>query len=50
MATLAKPAVAGGHYESEIGLGALPPGDYLIEIAASAGTDTTRHLMGIRIV
>ena len=50
MATLAKPAVAGGHYESEIGLGALPPGDYLIEIAASAGSETTRHLMGIRIV
>jgi hypothetical protein len=50
MTTLAKPAVANGHYESEIGLGALPPGDYLVEIAASAGTQTTRHLMGIRIV
>jgi VWFA-related protein len=50
MATLAKPAVANGHYESEIGLGALPPGDYLVEIAAAAGSETTRHLMGIRIV
>jgi VWFA-related protein len=49
MATLQEPALRGGRYESEIGLGALPPGDYLIEIAASAGSESTRHLMGIRI-
>ena len=49
MAALANPTSKDGLFESEIGLGALPPGDYLIEIAASAGIESTRHLLGIRI-
>jgi VWFA-related protein len=38
-----------GLFESEIGLGGLPPGDYLIEIVADAGGETARSLLGIRI-
>ncbi|HYN06866.1 MAG TPA: VWA domain-containing protein [Vicinamibacterales bacterium] len=36
-------------FQVEVGLGALPPGDYLIEIAATSGSDTTRKLLAIRV-
>lgn len=50
MAALPSPAsLPSGTSESEIGLGALPPGDYLIEIAATSGGETTRTLLPIRI-
>ena len=38
-----------GLFESEIGLGGLPPGDYLVEISATAADETARSLLAIRI-
>lgn len=35
--------------ESEIGLVAFPPGDYVIEIAAESGGQTTKQLVAIRV-
>ena len=50
MADLPAPAaVRQNGFESEIGLGGLPPGDYLIEIAATSNTDTIKKLLAIRI-
>jgi VWFA-related protein len=49
IASLQNPANKDGRFEAEFGLGALPPGDYLVEISASAGTQSTRQLLGIRI-
>ena len=50
IAPLPAPVVtSAGLNEAEIGLGALPPGDYLIEITATAGTDTSRKLLAIRV-
>jgi VWFA-related protein len=39
----------GATFETELGLGGLPPGDYLIEIAATVGTETSKKLMAIRV-
>ena len=50
MADLPAPAaVRQNGFESEIGLGGLPPGDYLIEIAATSNADTIKKLFAIRI-
>ena len=49
IASLQNPPNKDGRYEAEFGLGALPPGDYLVEISASAGSQSTRQLLGIRI-
>ena len=50
MADLPAPAaVRQNGFESEIGLGGLPPGDYLIEIAATSNADTIKRLFAIRI-
>jgi VWFA-related protein len=49
MATLPTPAPVGATFDLELGLGAFPPGDYLIEIAAKAGDDTARTLLALRI-
>jgi hypothetical protein len=50
MAALPAPArTADGGYESEIGLGALPPGEYLIEIAVEAGSGKAKALVAVRI-
>ncbi len=50
MADLPAPAaVRQNGFESEIGLGGLPPGDYLIEIAATSNADTIKKLLAIRI-
>ena len=50
MADLPAPAaVRQNGFESEIGLGGLPPGDYLIEIAATSNADTFKKLLAIRI-
>ena len=38
-----------GAYESEFGLSAFPPGEYLIEISLTAGAKTTRKLLAIRV-
>ena len=47
---LPEPVLASGStFEAELMLGAWPPGDYLIEIAAEAASDTARRLIGIRI-
>ena len=42
-------AIPDGRYESEIGLSALPPGNYLIEINAEGAGAKTRTLLAIRI-
>jgi hypothetical protein len=50
MADLPAPAaVRESAFESEVGLGGLPPGDYLIEITATSATDTLKKLIAIRI-
>jgi VWFA-related protein len=49
IASLQNPANKDGRFEAEFGLGALPPGDYLVEISASSGSQSTRQLLGIRI-
>ena len=50
LADLPSPAaVREAGFESEIGLGGLPPGDYLIEIAATSNTETAKQLLAIRI-
>jgi len=36
-------------FQTEVGLGPLPPGDFLIEIAATSGGDTVRKLLAIRV-
>jgi VWFA-related protein len=42
-------ATASGLHEAEVALGSFPPGDYLIEIAAAAGAESTRTLLAIRV-
>ncbi len=51
MAALPEPTAGAtpGTFQAEVGLGPLPPGDYLIEINASAGSDTVRRLLAIRV-
>jgi VWFA-related protein len=50
MAALPAPtAASGATFESELSLGPLPPGDYLVEIVATSGTETTKKLLAIRI-
>jgi VWFA-related protein len=45
----ARSADAHGSFEAEIPLAALPPGDYIIEIAAVTATDKSARLLGIRV-
>jgi len=51
MASLPPPApgVSPNTFQAEFALAPLPPGDYLIEIAAASGSDTTRKLLAIRV-
>lgn len=50
LAELPEPvASAPGRYESEIALGSLPPGDYLIEVAAGGAEQGVRELVAIRV-
>ena len=50
MSALPAPVLAAsGLFESDLGLGGLPPGDYLIEIAAAANDETARTLLAIRV-
>jgi hypothetical protein len=50
MADLPAPTSLGdGRYESELGLGSLPAGNYLIEITATAGADKVRTLLAIHV-
>ncbi len=41
--------VSGSTFDLDVALGALPPGDYLIEITATAATESTKKLLGIKI-
>jgi VWFA-related protein len=43
------PGATPSTFQAEFGLGPLPPGDYLIEILATSGTDSTRRLLAIRV-
>jgi VWFA-related protein len=51
MASLPPPAAGASPntFQAEFALAPLPPGDYLIEIAAASGSDTTRKLLAIRV-
>jgi len=50
MADLPEPKALGdGRYESELGLGSLPAGNYIIEITATAGADKVRSLLAIHV-
>ncbi|MEZ5317599.1 MAG: VWA domain-containing protein [Vicinamibacterales bacterium] len=42
-------ALGDGRYEAQVVLSSVPPGDYLIEFAASAGGQSTRTLLALRI-
>jgi len=41
--------LTGQSFETVIGLGSLPPGDYLVAIGASAGGESIRHLLPVRV-
>lgn len=48
--TLPAPATSAAYtFETEIGLASLPPGDYLLEIAAVTAADRSVRLFGIRV-
>jgi hypothetical protein len=50
LASLPAPAASSTYtFEAEILLSTFPPGDYLIEIAATTAADRTVRLIGIRI-
>ncbi len=50
IATLPAPTkVSANLFESELGLGSFPPGDYLVEIDAQAGDQTSKRLLAIRV-
>ncbi|MEO8480941.1 MAG: VWA domain-containing protein [Acidobacteriota bacterium] len=50
IAMLPAPTNAGGNlFESELGLGSFPPGDYLVEIVAQSGEQTTKRLLAVRV-
>ncbi|MCC7043363.1 MAG: VWA domain-containing protein [Acidobacteria bacterium] len=39
----------GGLFESELGLGSFPPGEYLVEIAAEQGGESVKKLVALRV-
>jgi hypothetical protein len=43
-------AVAGGTHQIDVGLGAIPAGEYLIEITAKGGLGEVKELVPIRVV
>jgi VWFA-related protein len=49
LAALPEPAATGAVHNLEVTLGALPPGDYLVEVTAEAADTTSRKLIGIRV-
>lgn len=44
-----RPEAAAGVFESELGLGSFPPGEYLIEIAAEQGGESVKTLVALRV-
>jgi hypothetical protein len=50
LATYPEPTlVSGSTFDIDVALGALPPGDYLLEITAASATESTKRLLGIKI-
>ena len=50
LVTLPEPSrVSDTTFDVEIGLGPLPPGDYLVEISAASATESTKTLLGIKV-
>jgi VWFA-related protein len=49
IAELPPPVAAGDRFEAEVGLSSFPPGEYLVEIAAAVGEETTTELVAIRV-
>lgn len=44
-----RPTGSDGQYEAELALGSFPPGEYLIEIAATQADETVKQLVALRI-
>lgn len=44
-----RPDTPTGIFESELGLGSFPPGEYLIEIAAEQGGESVKELVALRV-
>jgi VWFA-related protein len=49
MASMPPPVANGTTFESEFGLSAFPPGEYVLEIVADADGETTKKLVAIRV-
>jgi VWFA-related protein len=49
MATLPPPEGGASTFHAEVGFGGLPPGDYLIEIAAATPIERSVKLLGVRV-
>jgi hypothetical protein len=49
MATLPAPQGDASTFQAEVGFGGLPPGDYLIEIAAVTPIERSVKLLGVRV-
>jgi len=49
IAEMPPPTRSGTTFESEFGLSAFPPGDFLLEISATLDGQTTRRLVGLRV-
>ena len=49
LAALPAPTKTDTGYESEFGLNAFPPGEYLVEISLKAGEKSMRYLLGLRV-
>ena len=49
VATMPAPTQNGSVFESEFGLGAFPPSDYLLEITADAKGDVVKKVVAIRV-
>jgi hypothetical protein len=47
--TVEPPPAAGGAFQAEVPIASLPPGEYFVEVSASASPGSTRQLIGIRV-
>jgi hypothetical protein len=49
IAAMPPPASTAAGFESEFGLSAFPPGDYLVEISAEVNGESAKKLVAIRV-
>jgi VWFA-related protein len=48
-APIARPDAGAGVFESELALGAFPPGEYVVEISAQQGGESAKKLVAVRV-